>query len=196
MLIFLPESFYRMNMSSSKMITNKQIGIILVIIGLVLTILTSLAKEKEDFYIDTLIEENDGVCVLENDYCLHQDRKLGGYIVGWVMGGSTIILGLYLLLFDKSHQQFTQQQEKFTKELKEAKKKDEFAAYVAGFSEDEQSVLKAIKEQDGIKQSTLRFRTGISKATLSLMLKQLEEKKVISRKVSGKTKEVYLQKKF
>ena len=57
-------------------------------------------------------------------------------------------------------------------------------------------VIKAIKENEGITQSTLRFKTNFSKATLSQHLKKLEERKFISRTPKGKTKQVFLVKKF
>ena len=52
------------------------------------------------------------------------------------------------------------------------------------------------RSQEGIKQSTLRYKTDMSKTTLSLMLKSLEERKFVKRKPSGKTNQVYLVKKF
>lgn len=178
------------------MISNKQLGIILIIIGIVATLLTTMAKQKEDFYIEELIKQHEGVCVLENDYCLHQDRKMGGYIAGWVLGGSTILLGIYLLLFERTYQAFLQERNSFTKELAQAKHKDEFSAYLAGFSKEEQTVLKIVHEEAGITQSTLRYKTDMSKTSLSLLLKQLEERNIISKKPKGKTHEIYLKQKF
>ena len=178
------------------MISSKQLGIILLVVGLMVVALTFASKAKEDFYIDTLVNAAGGQCVLESGYCLHQDRNWTGYVIGWVLGAALVILGGYLLLFEKSYEAFTKEQEKFVKEVAEAKQKDEFAAYLAGFTPEEQNILKAVHEQDGIKQSTLRYRTGMSKAMLSIILNSLEKRDVVARKAAGKTKEVYLRKKF
>lgn len=173
----------------------KQIGIIVMIVGIVLAGLVYSAKVKEDGYIQQ-IENQTGSCYLDDGSCLHADRNYTPLIIGWVLSAALIMLGLYLVFFDKTQKLLLKQQEKIAGALKESKEKDEFTAFVSGFNEQEQKVLKAIKEQEGIQQSTLRYRTGISKTALSLLLKSLEERDIITKKVSGKTNKLFLRKKF
>ncbi|MBD3164626.1 hypothetical protein GF323_05495 [Candidatus Woesearchaeota archaeon] len=172
----------------------KQIGTIVIIIGVILAVFVYLAQQREEAYIKNLVQEK-GSCFLEDGTCLHE-RSLGLYIVGYILSAGLIILGLYLLLFDKTQKLLAEQQARVSSALEKASKKDEFNAYLSGFSKEEQDILKAVREQEGIKQSTLRFRTGISKTKLSLLLKSLEERDVVKRKTAGKTNEVYLRKKF
>ena len=58
---------------------------------------------------------------------------------------------------------------------------------------EEKTVIKAVKEQDGITQQTLRFRTDLHKSKLSLVLDGLEKKDLIRRIEQGKTKQVFLK---
>ena len=58
--------------------------------------------------------------------------------------------------------------------------------------ENEIKVLKAIKEQEGITQSTLKFRTDLSKAKVSQILTHFEKKHLVKRELKGKTYAVYL----
>lgn len=174
----------------------KYIGIILIIMGILLGMLTYSYKVKEDFYIENMIDMQEGSCFLEDGTCLHADRVHSSYIISGIISGLMVLFGLYLIFFDRTQQLMVQNNKEVASALKEAKKKDTFKAFLEGFTSEEKSILQAVHDQDGIKQSTLRFRTGLSKSTLSLLLKSLEERGYVSRKSAGKTNEVYLRKRF
>jgi uncharacterized membrane protein len=121
---------------------------------------------------------------------------MGTYVFGGALAFGLVLLGIYLMVFDRTQKVLFEQHERVSSALLEAKKDERFHAFLSGFNADEQKVLGAVREQDGILQSTLRYRTGMSKAGLSLLLKSLEEREIISRKESGRTNKVYLRKRF
>ncbi|MGM5483391.1 MAG: helix-turn-helix transcriptional regulator [Nanobdellota archaeon] len=176
----------------------KHIGIILLIASLLIGMFVFIVQQQSNAYADNFMQ-SEGTCFLEDGTCLHK-RNLPLFIFGWSFSGALFLFGIYLTFIDKTQQFMSEHQIKVSSALENAmkkeKEKDEFNAYIAGFDEEEQKVIKAIKEREGIKQSTLRYRTNISKTALSLLIKKLEDKGVISRKPSGKTKQVYLIKKF
>ena len=57
---------------------------------------------------------------------------------------------------------------------------------------DESLIINIIREHEGITQDSLRFKTGFSKAKISLILKELENKGIIYRERFGKTYRLYI----
>ncbi len=175
------------------------IGVIVVVFAILAGTLLFLVKAQHDADTALLIQARGGNCYLADGTCLHEQGN-GLYIFGGAFTAALLALGVYLIIFDRAARSLERQHLEVSQALKEAKQqerqKDEFTAFLAGFSEEERTILSAVKEQDGIKQSTLRFRTGMSKTTLSLMLKSLEQRGIIGREEDGKTNKVWLRKKF
>ena len=171
----------------------KQIGIILIILGIVVGGFVFSFKKQADYAASQVLEET-GSCITEKG-CLHEKNN-NLFLLGIGISVSMFAIGAYLKFFDKTQEKLAAHQVKVSSALKEAKHKDEFKAFISGFSEDEQKILKTIKEQEGIKQSTIRYKTGLSKTAVSLILKSLEERKIITRKPEKKTYKVYVKKRF
>src|SRR3989338_5731096 len=85
-------------------------------------------------------------------------------------------LGIYLLFFSTS-------EEAILKRLEEEKnikiEQNKFDIVLKAMDDNEKKVLKAIKEQDGITQSTLKYRTDLSKAKVSQILTDFEKKHLV-----------------
>lgn len=174
----------------------KQVGILLIIIGILLSGLTYSMKVREDNSINAIILIQGGSCYLPDGTCLHEDRSYLPYIFGWIISSAIILLGVYLIFFDKTEKILEKSRQDFKEEVKSSKKAKEFDAFLSGFNAEEQIVLKAVNDNEGILQSTLRYKTGISKTGLSLLLKSLEDREIISRTIDGKSNKVYLIQKF
>lgn len=178
----------------------KHIAVALILTGIIILVFIIATKQKDDFYIDTIIATQDGSCYLEDGTCLHSDRNFTPYIIGYVLSSALIILGIYLLFFDRTHEIMMKQNKEVSTALKESKKmekqKSEFEAFLSAFNDEEKKVISAVKEQEGIQQSTLRLRVGMSKTSLSLLLKNLEQRNIISKVEDKKTNRIYLRKKF
>ena len=100
-------------------------------------------------------------------------------------------LGLYLALFSGSDKAIMKRlEEEKNKKLAE----DKFSIVLMALDDYEKKVLKAVKDQDGITQSTLRLRTNLSKAKLSYVVNELERRGLIKRVKSNKTFAIHLSK--
>lgn len=181
----------------------KRIGILLILAALFLSGLFYKIKVDRDKEITTQLDTGSlGSCILKDGTCLHNQLNTA-FSIGEVLALLILALGMYLMFFDKTKEVLEQQAQQniqvatALQHAEEEKQKDTaFAAFLAGFNENEQKVLKAIKEQDGILQSTLRYRTGLTKTDVSLILKAFEEKRYITKKPEGNTNKIFLRKIF
>ncbi|NQV92013.1 winged helix-turn-helix transcriptional regulator [Candidatus Woesearchaeota archaeon] len=163
---------------------NKKLGIIFLVISIVLIIilvqlmsgLNTKAKELGCF-------ENSGCIKIESSFSITH------FAFGFI--GFILALGFYLIFFSKDEKAFVEAIEKSKNKELEG---DKFELISKGLDEYEKMVLKAVKDQDGITQNTLRLRTNMSKAKLSYVLRDLEKKEFIIKDKKGKTNAIFLKK--
>lgn len=174
---------------------NKKLGIILLSFGVVILIILAVIRmsiiDAYQFKIDTNTQQY-GTCHIGEDTCPHEARSNALtpiYLIAALIF-SMMVLGLYLIFFEKSQKEIISTLEN-QKKIQTSTEK--FDILLKGLSEDEQTVIKAVKEQDGITQSTLRLRTDMHKSKLSIVLDSLEKKGLIKRVEKGKTNQVYLK---
>jgi len=162
---------------------NKKLGLLLIVIGV-------LVGGLFVFYNRTLSEQSKEIGCFDNPNCISIEKGLS--ISHFAIGIFSFIfaLGFYLLFFNKTD-------ENIMKKLEDEKNKkigdEKFDWILKALDDYEKKVLKAVKEQDGITQNTLRLRTNMSKAKLSYVLQELEKRNLIKRIEKGKTLEVWLK---
>lgn len=166
---------------------NKNLGLILilvcVLIGFMVFAFDNQISEHETMACSCEEMADGGLCPMEDGG--HWQTYLG-VIIASLIGA----LGVYLIFFEKSQKEIVKTLERQKRIQTEEEK---FEILLKGLDESEKKVIKAVKEQDGITQQTLRLRTGLHKSKLSIVLDGLEKKELVTRKEKGKTKEVFLK---
>ena len=174
---------------------NRKLGIVLILISIVFIVAIIIFKIQINSLVDTLMIETGGNCI-QNGECLHEQNNLPVYTgVGIVF--ITLALGLYLIFFEKSQKYIQETQREIVGVLEQTKKKqdidEKFEYLLRGLNEDEKKVINAVREQDGIEQATLRIRTDLSKTKLSVILSELEKKKLVKKVPHGKKNRIFLK---
>ncbi|MBW3019808.1 hypothetical protein KY334_00795, partial [Candidatus Woesearchaeota archaeon] len=128
----------------------KQVGIVILIFGVLLAIHTYMGQVEDAKQLQQLVDDT-GSCYLDDGTCLHEQSSRASTI-GWILSTAAILFGIYIGFIDKTQQVLQEHQVKVSKALEESKRyekeKDEFTAYLTAFSEEEQKILKAVKDQD------------------------------------------------
>ena len=167
---------------------NKKLGIVLVVFCIFIAVIffgfRNQIKEINRAGCTCEAMQSGGACPIER-----YDLGIIDYI-SIALIFSVLALGIYLIFFEKSQKAIISTLENHKKIQLEGEK---FDILLKGLNQDEQKVIKAVKEQDGITQQTLRLRTDLHKSKLSIVLDGLEKKGLIARKEKGKTKQVFLK---
>lgn len=175
----------------------KLIGVILICIGILLAMFAYYIKSEDDKAIIAYEAEHGGSCYLPDGTCLHEDRDYTKIYVGIFLSASVIILGLYLALFDKTQKLIYDQNEKIANlmQRKDKEKSDDekFQILLTGLDAEEKQILNLIKNEEGINQATLSYKTDMSKAKLSVVLKDLETKGLIKKEKKGMSNKLYFK---
>mgnify|MGYP001586779605 CR=1 FL=1 len=180
---------------------NKNLGIILIVLSVIIII--SLLFFKAQFQ-DTFGIHSTAECphdLAKGERCPYE--KLVDILPYFYSSITFLVvvglIGIYMTFFiDREKEAIQEYQDKITKTLGNIKKKefkeDKFNLILSALNEYEQKVIKAVKEQDGITQATLRIRTDLSKTKLSFILADLEKKGLISKVLKGRTNQIFLKK--
>jgi len=166
---------------------NKTLGIILIGIAIVLFIVIFSFNQK-------INNEAEKSCSCQDNFghlsCPHANQNSWQSYLGVIFSSIIVALALYLIFFEKSQKEIVSTLNK-QKQLTNIEEK--FNILLMGLSEDEQNVIKAIRNQDGITQQTLRLRTGLHKSKLSIIISDLIKKNLITKQPKGKTNQIFLK---
>jgi len=163
---------------------NKKLGALIIILSLIFLSFVYY------FNISLSAKSDNLGCNKVSEGCAELGNNISVTNVAFGFFGFMFGLGFYLLFFNKTEEAIMKRLE----EEKNQKVNDEkFNIFLMALDSYEKKVLKAVKEQDGITQSTLRLRTDMSKAKLSYVLQELEKRGIVKRIKKGKTLAVYLK---
>jgi len=162
---------------------NKKLGTLLIILSIFILILFT-------GYTSQINNQSIEMGCFPNQNCKTIERMLSLSHISMGVFSFLLALGFYLLFFNKTEKAIFEKLEK-EKELKVEDMK--FKILMKALDPFEQKVIEAIKEQEGITQSTLKLRANMSKSKLSFVLKELERRELIKRVEKGKTFSVYLK---
>jgi uncharacterized membrane protein len=174
----------------------KHISIIIILVSIFFIVFSVITHLHIDaMYLNQMKEFTGSTCILEDGTCIHKNPLEWLFLSSYVVGFLCLSFGIFLY-FDKSYVKLEEDLQKISENLRKVKELDDeertFEFFLKSFSEDEKKILRCIKKQEGIWQSTLRIKLNYSKAKLSLLLQDLEKKGLISREKKGKTFKLFL----
>ncbi len=142
-----------------------------------------------NFIADTKDSSNSAGC-FQTEECSTASFVLSTSHLGVGIIFALFSLALYLIVFSKSEEFWLKKLEQQKQDLSNDEK---WKIVELMLDENELKVIKAVKDQPGITQFTLRLRTDLSKSKLSEILSRFEKRGIVERRAKGKTLSVYLK---
>ena len=170
------------------MLSKKNLSVISLIVSLLFIVVIIMFSLQINGLISELMRISNGSCFIDGQ-CTHQKSNIAIYL-GVLSLIINTILSILLFFSYKSESEVNNFVKKENK-IKETEEK--FNILLKGLDEDEKKIIKAVREQDGISQSTLRIRTDMSKAKLSIVLSNLEKKNLIKKIPEGKFNKIFIK---
>lgn len=150
-----------------------------IIIGLVLV----------NFIVETKDTSNSAGC-FQTEECSEASFVLNSSHLGIGLIFAMFSLAFYLIIFSKGEEFWLKKLEQQKQDLSSDER---WKIVELMLDENELKVIRAVKNQPGITQFTLRLRTDLSKSKLSDILSRFEKRGIVERKANGKTLSVYLK---
>ena len=160
---------------------NKRIGLLILFLGVLLSAILVFA-------MGGLYTEAEYLGCFADNTCKAVESKITSMHFAFGIIGFLLSLGVYLLFFSHGEEAMIKRIERQETKLTDDEK---FSLILRALSDEEKQVMKEVKENQGITQSTLRIKIGMSKAKLSYVLSDLEKKGLIKRVKKGKTLAIY-----
>jgi hypothetical protein len=171
------------NLIKKPIMNNQKLGVVIILLSLVIGFVIF------NFMGSIRAQANDLGCY-ENEGCMKLESNLTMGHIAFGVIGFIFALGFYLLIFSKGEQAIIRRLDEQKTERSEDEK---FDLLLKGLDSYDKKVMKLLKENPGITQSTLQIKSDMSKAKLSYVLTDLEKKNLVKREKKGKTYSVYLK---
>ncbi|HLC55001.1 MAG TPA: hypothetical protein VJJ75_00550 [Candidatus Nanoarchaeia archaeon] len=160
---------------------NKKIGAVLIVLSVILGgyLLTSIAGTNAEYT---------KMCA-PNQQCAQIGTSLGWshFAVGIIF--SILSLGFYLVFFSRTDDLLLKNLEHDVLAREDEQK---VKLMTKALDENERRIFSVVRDQPGITQNMVTFKTHLSKAKVSQVLSDFEKKQLVYRKPQGKTYSVYL----